>query len=309
MECNCTISISYAIYIDPDTIEVPEFELTPLPYLYNNQSIYQWTDTNLNIDFVLRFNGTNWVIVAIDGATLCSTLNSSLALICPVQENIDNNWVDEDGSPIFHIITYGTCEVNPVCVAWNTDTINTIPDPWDQYTFVFDETPANSSFYVGQGITYFSSDLPLVFAGTEVYYVFLIFYTSDGINFYTEDGPGRYIYGIVLEDSDGEFIIPQTESINTGYLCVEPAYQTPDEINQECFDILVWNKQCEFGQCVLNYTKLLKFGIVPCDMLDNLKNKKRVLEILNCYDTRDIQYNTTDYNVLPYSTIKKLLNY
>jgi hypothetical protein len=309
MECNCTISISYSIYIDPDTIEVLEFELTPLPYLYNNQSIYQWTDTNLNKDFLLRFNGVNWVIVTVLGGVLCSTLTSPLALICPIQESPDNNWVDAEESPLFHVITYGSCEVNPVCVAWNTDPAETIPDPWDQYTFVFDETPANSSFYVGQGITYFSSMLPLTYPGTEVYYVFLIFYTSDGVNFYTEDGPGRYIYGIVLEDSDGEYIIPQTRTLNTGYLCVEPAYSTPDEINQECFDILVWNKQCEFAQCVLNYSKLLKFGIAPCDMLDNLKNKRRVLEILNCYDTRDIENDTTDYNVLSYSTIKKLLNY
>ena len=214
MECNCTISISYAVYIDPDTIEVPEFELTPLPYLYNNQSIYQWTDTNLNKDFLLRFNGVNWVIVTVLGGILCSTLTSPLALICPIQENPDNNWVDEDGSPLFHVITYGSCEVNPVCVAWNTDPVETIPDPWGQYIFVFDEAPENSSFYVGQGITYFSSSSPLTYEGTGVYYVFLIFYTSDGVNFYTEDGPGRYIYGILLVYSDGELVI--TRNTTTG---------------------------------------------------------------------------------------------
>lgn len=309
MACNCTISISYSVYVDPDTINVPEFELTPLPYLYNGQSIYQWTDNNLGIDFLLRFDGDNWEIVTDGDFIHCSKLLSSLALICPVQGDVDNNWQDAEGSPLFHVVTYGSCEVNPVCVAWNTDPAETIPDPWDQYTFVFDETPANSSFYIGQGINYFSSQLPLTYEGTGVYYVFIIFYTSDGITFYTEDGPGRYIYGIVLIDSAEELVIPQTRTLNTGYLCVEPAHTTPNEENQECFDILVWNKQCEFAQCVLNYTKLLKFGIVPCDMLDNLKNKKRVLEILNCYDTRDIENDTTDYNTLTYSTIKKLLNY
>jgi hypothetical protein len=80
--------------------------------------------------------------------------------------------------------------------------------------------------------------------------------------------------------------------------------------NKECFDILVWNKQCEFAQCVLEYLKILQFsGTAPCEKFDNLKNQRRALQILNCYDTRDIANDTTDYNFLTYSTIKKLLNY
>ena len=80
-------------------------------------------------------------------------------------------------------------------------------------------------------------------------------------------------------------------------------------VNKECFDILVWNKQCEFAQCVLSYLKNLEFsGIASCEQLEELKNKRRALLILNCYDTRDIANDTTDYNFLTYSEIQKLLN-
>ena len=84
---------------------------------------------------------------------------------------------------------------------------------------------------------------------------------------------------------------------------------TPEEV--VCYNILVWNKQCEFAQSVYQYLQALQFNGAAncCDQLDNLKNKRRALEILNCYDTRDIIDNTTNYNFLTYSQIKKLLNY
>jgi hypothetical protein len=78
---------------------------------------------------------------------------------------------------------------------------------------------------------------------------------------------------------------------------------------QECFPILVWDKQCEFGQCVLKYLQMLEFGSVPCEALETLKNKLRILKILNCYDTRDIPTDTTDHNIFTYQEIKNLLNH
>lgn len=88
-----------------------------------------------------------------------------------------------------------------------------------------------------------------------------------------------------------------------------PTISENDQENKECFDILVWNKQCEFGQCVFKYLQALQFGAANCcEQLEELKNKRRVLEILNCYDTRDIKDDTTIYNALSYSQIKKLLN-
>lgn len=84
-----------------------------------------------------------------------------------------------------------------------------------------------------------------------------------------------------------------------------PNEPTPE---QECYPILVWNKQCEFAQATLNYLQKMQFGIFCCESLDKLKNKRRALEILNCYDVRDIPNNTTDYNTLTYQQIKNLLN-
>lgn len=82
---------------------------------------------------------------------------------------------------------------------------------------------------------------------------------------------------------------------------------TPEEII--CYNTLVWNKQCEFAECVFKYLQALQFGAASCcEQLEELKNKRRALEILNCYDTRDIIDNTTNYNFLTYSQIKKLLN-
>ena len=78
---------------------------------------------------------------------------------------------------------------------------------------------------------------------------------------------------------------------------------------QECYPILVWNTQCEFAQATLKYIQQMQFGIFCCKTLDKLKNKYRALEILNCYDVRDIPNNTTDYNTLTYQQIKNLLNY
>ena len=86
----------------------------------------------------------------------------------------------------------------------------------------------------------------------------------------------------------------------TGYDC---GNQTAEDFCNK-----IHTKQCEFASKVLKYLKHLQFGNSCCEELDDLKNDKRILEILNCYDTRDIESNTTNYNVLPYSQIKKLLS-
>jgi hypothetical protein len=306
MTCNCNISISYYAVIEGSNVEVPTFELTPLPYLYNNQSIYQWLDELLTTSFLLRWDGDNWEIVYEDGEGLVSVLTSTLALICPTEAEVDNNWQDQEGAAIVHVITYRGCPtVQPVCTAWESTPSITIPEPWQTHVITFPDLQDTTVFYLGQGITFLNSNTPLGYSGTGVYYIGSILYT-DGTNIFTEQTSGRYFYGIILIDSNGQLIIPGDD--NSGYLCVYPNYDSPENITKECFDKLVWDKQCEFSKCVLNYVKLLRFGIAPCDMLEDLMNKRRALEILNCYDTRDIEFNTTDYNTLPYSTIKKLLN-
>jgi hypothetical protein len=76
----------------------------------------------------------------------------------------------------------------------------------------------------------------------------------------------------------------------------------------ECFNKLIWQKQCEYSQKVLSYLKKLQFGNTCCEELEELKNYRRALLIINCYDTRDIPLNTTDYNTISYIEIKRLLD-
>jgi hypothetical protein len=90
-------------------------------------------------------------------------------------------------------------------------------------------------------------------------------------------------------------------------MCTFPeTYETQEEV-QACYDKIVWSKQCDFANEVLAYSKKLEFGMACCDDLEHLKNKRRVLGVLNCYDTRDILDDTTEYNTLTYSQIKNLL--
>jgi hypothetical protein len=80
-----------------------------------------------------------------------------------------------------------------------------------------------------------------------------------------------------------------------------------DNVDIECFNKLIWQKQCEYSQKVLSYLKKLQFGNTCCKELEELKNYRRALLVVNCYDTRDIPSNTTDYNTISYIEIKKLL--
>lgn len=83
-------------------------------------------------------------------------------------------------------------------------------------------------------------------------------------------------------------------------------YDCGDKIEKDFCNEL-HKKQCEFATKTLKYLKSLLFGNTCCEDLDNLKNDRRILEILNCYDTRDILTNTTEYNTIPYIQIKRLL--
>jgi hypothetical protein len=76
----------------------------------------------------------------------------------------------------------------------------------------------------------------------------------------------------------------------------------------ECFNKLIWQRQCEYSKKVLSYLKKLQFGNTCCEELEELKDYRRTLLIINCYDTRDIPENTTDYNTISYIEIKRLLD-
>jgi hypothetical protein len=83
------------------------------------------------------------------------------------------------------------------------------------------------------------------------------------------------------------------------------ANYTDDE--EVCFKLAVWSLQCKFGKLVNDYFRHLRYGIQSNCTLDSLVDYKRGLEVLNSYDPRDITGDTTDHNVIEYSTILKVL--
>jgi hypothetical protein len=151
--------------------------------------------------------------------------------------------------------------------------------PWNVYLFKINDFAALSELVVGQEvteITYLAA--PPTEGGTGVGSILSFLYGSGGAPpFDLHLSPG----------GDSEL--------------------TPDEKNKECFDKLVWDKQCIFAKDVLKYVNQVSFGYIKPEALECLKNEKRALEILNCYDTRDIEEETTNYNILTYKQIKKLL--
>lgn len=123
----------------------------------------------------------------------------------------------------------------------------------------------------------------------------------------TEYSALKTAVGFLLVDEAGEIILPILGATGEASFWVELTEDVDAEV--ACFIKLVWQKQCEFAKCVQAYLTQMQFGTFSCEALENLKNKRRALEILNCYDVRDIPNNTTDYNFFTYTQMKKLLNH
>jgi hypothetical protein len=79
------------------------------------------------------------------------------------------------------------------------------------------------------------------------------------------------------------------------------------EDEEVCFKLAVWSLQCKFGNLIQEYFYQLEYGTSTACKLDSLLVFKWGLEVLNRYNPRDITMDTTDYNVLQYSTILKIL--
>ena len=85
------------------------------------------------------------------------------------------------------------------------------------------------------------------------------------------------------------------------------SYSTYTDDVQVCYKLSVWSLQCEFAKLVNTYVNHLIYGIPqPCE-LDDLKTFKYGLQVLNNYNPRDINEDTTTYNDIEYSTILKIL--
>lgn len=312
MPCNCNISVSYTQTLGQNSYFVGPISLFSESD-FNGRPLYMWTDPMSGQKYMMYWQGEAWLIEWItEGTVIIAVLNEDVE--CPVGNTGMSNW-EIQGVPappeylIVELQTIAACNNTTECTEWGVAI--SIPDPWQYLLFSIGSLPS----FAGPGteIASFSSVNPILLSPLGVTIGALVYQdNSDPTITYTVNGANRSFIGIILIDSFGNYISPTSYGDyedNSGFICFQNIpVLTTNEINQECFDILVWNKQCEFAQCVLKYLQQLQFGVADCNTLDNLKNQRRALEILNCYDTRDIADNTTIYNMLTYSQIKKLLN-
>jgi len=194
-----------------------------------------------------------------------------------------------------------TVDYIPSVLSYNT--------PWNQYIFKASDPTDLLNLSIGQeisNITYVGGIPNESGSGSKTILSFLY---ENGIDLYLDPAPGRSLVGFIAIDGNNTLLIPNNglkDTISGTVFFIDPT-PTADEKNKECFDKLVWAKQCIFGKDVLKFVNEISFGYLKTDALECLKNEKRSLEILNCYDTRDIENDTTDYNIINYTTIKKLL--
>ena len=75
----------------------------------------------------------------------------------------------------------------------------------------------------------------------------------------------------------------------------------------DCYNKTVWNLQCKYGDMMYKYTLALRYGIACEDQNEKLTDFRRLLAILNRYDIRDVEGETTDYNVITFKTINCII--
>lgn len=180
-----------------------------------------------------------------------------------------------------------------------------IPLPWKNLAFLSTET---KDFKVGDPLISLESKAYPEGVGPSKLGAILYVQgnKTDNPIYTTEYSSLRIPIGFLLVDEAGEIILPILGATGQASFWVELTEDVDAEV--ACFITLVWQKQCEFAKCVQAYLTQMQFGTFSCEALENLKNKRRALEILNCYDVRDIPNNTTDYNFFTYTQMKKLLN-
>jgi hypothetical protein len=212
---------------------------------------------------------------------------------------------------IVEFTTYIEEEINPGCTYWESYVDTNLPLPWQDKVWYLDSN--ETGLFPGQTINEvtFENGTP-EFEGTEVYHIAALLYTNSSETAYSTTQSTIYsvFVGIIVMDSNNDYVLPIAtgETENNGGICF--AYAVPpteEEIQIECYKKAVWSKQCQYSTAVDKYRQAMIFGSVCCNMLENLKQQRRILNILNCYDTRDLYNNTTLYNTLTYTQIQQLL--
>ncbi|QDP66154.1 MAG: hypothetical protein GOVbin3661_70 [Prokaryotic dsDNA virus sp.] len=77
---------------------------------------------------------------------------------------------------------------------------------------------------------------------------------------------------------------------------------------EDCYLLRVWNLNCKYSKLAMKFSNNMVLGAYCEKQLDHLKTFRRALKLLEAYDTRDISGDTTDYNVITYTTIQQILN-
>jgi len=193
-----------------------------------------------------------------------------------------------------------------ITTAW---TLNAgITELWNSYIFVITDTAVLAKLQKDQGVTSITFTNAAATPGVGGNKILSLVYRSASNKVRFSDAPSFTLTGVLVIDAAGTLVKPFNASNNSGNIVFNDPTLTVDEINKQCFDKIVWNKQCEYSKDVLAYLNRTLFGYISSSSkIETLKNKKRTLEILHAYDTRDIANNTTIYNTLTYTQIKKLL--
>ena len=186
--------------------------------------------------------------------------------------------------------------------------------PWEPHVFKITDTTLLATLVAGQIVTdiTYTAGVPIEagIGGNKI--LSLVYNTGNAGPLYLDNnGPFRTLMGVLIIDAAGTLLNPKVllAGSGRGQITFKDLALSPNEKNKECFDKLVWNKQCEYSKDVLAYLNRILFGYISSSSkIEALKNKKRALEILNSYDTRDIANDTTTYNTLTYTQIKKLLD-
>ena len=186
--------------------------------------------------------------------------------------------------------------------------------PWEPHVFKITSIEVLNALSVGQIVTdiTYTAGVPIEagIGGNKI--LSLVYNTGNAGPLYLDNnGPFRTLMGVLIIDAAGTLLNPKVllAGSGRGQITFKDLALSPNEKNKECFDKLVWNKQCEYSKDVLAYLNRILYGYISSpSKIEILKNKKRALEILNSYDTRDIANDTTTYNTLTYTQIKKLLD-
>jgi hypothetical protein len=315
--------IGYTYFDGTSNVDVAPFLCISFD-TYNGYNQYSFTQTinGTFYEFSVQWNNTTeiWELITVYPTNnLVATIPTQYATAQYPGDIESVYWnVEEDNNEnIIQFYSY-TVEVEipnntvEACTYWLCeDNTGYFPTPWqDKVWYLMSD---GEGIFVGQVISEvtFDNGTPL-FGGTGVYHVGAILYTNSDETEYSTTYSTIFseFVGIIVMDSNNNFVlpIPAEESYNQGTICLAyPIPPTEADLEIECFQKAVWSKQCQYSSAVDNYRQAMIFGSVCCDMLENLKQQRRILHILNCYDTKDIPNNTTLYNTFTYTQIQQLL--